>query len=982
MESATRSTRLRLLGLGRLLLSSLAGVVSPVFVGRQAQLGAAQELVDATSRGKSGVLLVAGEAGVGKSRLVAEVADHAREQGVRVLSGRCVQLGPEGLPFAPVAEALRELLRDTGGEQLDEILGPARELVARLVSASGTAPGERSPLEGSQLLELALGLVERLGADRPLLMIIEDLHWADRSTLQLAAFLAQNLRGVPAVMVFTYRSDEVGRRHPLRSLLTGWERSRAIVRLELPRFGKDEVRAQLTAILGAEPDRGTLELVFQRSEGNAFLAEEMLSVVRSGDPRGLPQSLRAVLLARLDHLGEPALHLLRLAAVAGRSVPERLLVAVSGADADEEAVLAVVRETVDASLLVVDEAGYGYRFRHALTRDAVYDDLLPGERVRLHTAYAEALSRDPQLLRDTDMSVAASLAYHAYAALDLPRALDASIRAGAESLAGLAPREALAQYERALQIWPHVPAEDLPPDVDQAEVLWLAGDAAYHAGDLDRSASLLLQAIAELPADAEVERRARVLQSCARAHRDTNRVGAAVDLLEQALALLPDEPPTVGRAEVLASLASALLRANEWQRGEQCAAEAVHAVQGLEAVHVEADALITLGSAQALQGRPEQGVETMRAGLGAAQAAGDTFPALRGYINISDLLEGLGRSRESAAEAEQGIALAQRTGYLRGPGSYLISNLAESLMRLGDWERAQALLDDGLAAQPEGVFEATLQLMRAELAVLTGDYELAEDIVAHAKALPVDPSDEQFAHPLAMIDAQVRRSTGALDEASEIVLAALARFPEQRWPRYLWPLVWTGVRIGVERGAVEPELAELTRTLPAQAPPDAAYRTLAAAEIGDADWTAAAAPWRALSWSWHLGYCLFRRAESDAGAGRRRPARDALVESWTIAERLGARPLLAAAEQLAQRAGIHLDTVATPAAEDPLAKLGLTVREREVLLLLASGHSNPQIAQELFISPKTASVHVSNIFAKLGVSSRVEAATYVSRLQI
>jgi ATP/maltotriose-dependent transcriptional regulator MalT len=972
----------------------LAGVVSPVFVGRQAELSAAHELVDATSRGESGLLLVAGEAGVGKSRLVAEVADHAREQGVRVLSGRCVQLGPEGLPFAPVAEALRELLRDTGGEELDEILGPARELVARLVSASGTAPGERSLLEGSQLLELALGLVERLSADRPLLMIIEDLQWADRSTLQLAAFLAQNLRGVPAVMVFTYRSDEVGRRHPLRTLLTVWERSRAIVRLELPRFGRDEVRAQLAAILGAEPDAGTLDLVFQRSEGNAFLAEEMLSLVRSGDPRGLPQSLREVLLARVDHLGEPALQLLRLAAVAGRSVPERLLVAVSGTDADQEAVLAVVREAVDAFVLVVDEAGYGYRFRHTLTRDAVYDDLLPGERARLHTAYAEALSRDPQLLRDTDMSVAASLAYHAYAALDLPRALDASIRAGAEAFAGLAPREALAQYERALQIWPRVPADERPAGLDQAEVLWRAGDAAYYGGDLDRAASLLLQAIADLPADAEVRRRARVLQSCARAHRDTNRMGAAMDLLEQALALLPDEPPTVERAEVLATLAGALLRANEWQRGEQFASEAVHAARGLAAVGGGGDPQVTLGSTQALLGRPEHGVEAMRAGLDAAQSAGDTFSALRGYINISDLLEGLGRSRESAVEAEQGISLAQRTGYLRGPGSYLVGNLAESLVRLGDWERARTLLDDGLAAQPEGIFEATLQLMRAELAVLAGDYELAAEIVAHAKALPVDPADEQFAHPLAMIDAQVRRTAGALGEAHEIVLASLARFPEQRWPRYQWPLVWTGVRIGVERGAVDPELAELIRALPADAPPDAAYRTLAAAELGDVDWAAAAEPWRALSWSWHLAYCLFRQAEYDAGAGRRGPARDALVECATIAEGLGARPLLAAAEQLAQRAGIRLDTEldtrldteldhgAAPAAEDPLAKLSLTAREREVLLLLAAGRSNPQIAQELFISPKTASVHVSTIFAKLGVSSRVEAATFVSRLQI
>jgi len=392
------------------------GLVSPVFVGRDTELATARGLLDRAVAGDAAQLLVAGEAGVGKTRFVEELAGHAREQQMRVLSGRCVQLGTDGLPFAPVAEALRELVRETGGERLDELLGPARELVNRLVRSSGTTAAQpQPPLTSSQLLELALGLAERLSDERPLLLVIEDLHWADRSTMELAAFLAQNLRGLPAALAFTYRSDEVDRRHPLRGLLADWERARTFTRIELARFGRDEVRAQLAGILGATPEPSTFDLVYDRSEGNAFLVEEMLSVVRSGDPRGLPPSLRDVLLARVDRLSEAAARLLRLAAVAGRSVPERLLVAVSGGsggsgDTDDVAALAAIREAVEAHLLVVDEAGYGYRFRHALARDAVYDDLLPGERVRLHAAYADALARDQRLLRDTDLSVAASLA--------------------------------------------------------------------------------------------------------------------------------------------------------------------------------------------------------------------------------------------------------------------------------------------------------------------------------------------------------------------------------------------------------------------------------------------------------------------------------------------------------------------------------------------------------------------------------------------
>lgn len=957
------------------------GLVSPVFVGRDAELAAARAVLDQARNGESGLLLVAGEAGVGKTRFVEQVAADARERGLRVLSGRCVQLGPEGLPFAPVAEALRELIRDTGGDRLDELLGPARDLVARLVSASGPDPGERSPLAGSQLLELVLGLVERLSEDRPLLMVMEDMQWADRSTLELAAFLAQNLRGVPAAIVVTYRSDEIGRRHPLRALLTDWERSRAVVRVALSRFDVDEVRAQLAGILGAEPGPRTVELVYERSEGNAFLAEEMLSVVRSGDSRGLPPSLRDVLLARFDQLGERSQQLLRLAAVAGRGVPERLLVAVSGSDGHEW-VLAALREAVDTQLLVVDEGGYGYRFRHALARDAVYDDLLPGERVRLHTAYAEALSTDPRLWPDTDLSAAAALAYHAYAALDLPRALDASITAGREAFAGLAPREALAQYERALQIWPRVPGRELPDGVDQAEVLWLAGDAASYAGEIDRAVSLLVQAMAELPEDAPAQRRARVAHSCARAHRESGAPQESIRLLEQALTLLQGEPLTVMHAEVLAALANTLLYEGAYAEAEACSRRAVEASRQVDARSVEADSLISLGCAQALLGHSDEGVATVRAGRDRALASGDAYTALRGYINVADQLEGLGRSVEAVEAAEAGIALARRAGFRRTLGAYLAGNLAESLLHAGQRERARSLLDDASAGEPEGVFGASLELLNAEIALLCGDQDVAQRALARAKALVAGPADDQFAYPLATIEAELARTSGAVDEACTVVAAAIPGEGEPASLRYVWPLLWTGVRAGVERGQVDPRLAAMARSLAADTPPTLAYRALIAAELGDTDWSAAVTPWRALAWPGPLAYCLLREAEAHAEAGRRGPARDAVTECWTIATGLGARPLVSAAEQLAQRARIDLGAEPARAVEDPLATLGLTARECEVLRLLAAGRSNPQIARELFISPKTASVHVSNILAKLGVSSRVQAAGVAQRLQI
>ena len=961
------------------------GVVSPVFVGRDAELAVTRAAIERALGGDAGLLLVAGEAGVGKTRLVDEAADYARAHGMQVLAGHCVQLGAEGLPFAPIAEAMRELIRDAGREQLDELLGPARLLVPRLIPTLGE-PGEpQSALTTSQLLELVLGLIERLSANQPLLLVIEDLHWADRSTLELATFLAQNLRGVPVAMMITYRSDEVDRRHPLRILLSAWERTRSITRLDLDRFDRDEVRAQLTGILGADPEPQTLDLVYERSEGNAFLAEEMLSVVRSG-ARGLPPSLKDVLLARVDQLSDAAAEVLRLAAVAGQSVPERLLVAVS--ELDELAVLTAVREAVDAHLLVVDEAGY--TFRHALARDAVYDDLLPGERVRLHSAYADALTQDPGLLSDTNLSAAATLAHHSYAALDLPRALEASLAAGREATAGLAPREALTHYERALVILPRVSAEQLSSPIDQVEVLQLAGTAAYWSGSLDRSRLLFGQALAELPADAPPERRAHIMLRRAHAARDLGRLADAISSLKDALALLPETPATEVRAEVLAALSNGVMRSMDFESGEQWGQLAVAAAREAGAPDVEADAQITLGYCSAYWGNEvSAGIAALRAGLDLALEHGMSGTAMRGYINLSDLMEALGRSKDAAAAATAGIDLAQSTGLVRTVGTYLIGNLAESLMHLGEWERARTLIDDALGGQPEGIFEATQQILRAEISLLIGDLDAAAPALARTAALVTDPDDDQFANPLATFEAELAIASGDFAAAGEIVHAALDRSSEHMSPRYVWPLIWTGLRAEVERSLADPQhparVGELiTRAEQAEphVDPDRAYRSMCVAECGRLDgtddWTGALAIWRDLDWPWPLAYTLLRHAE-------RTDDPEPLREAWTIAARLGARPLQARAEELAVRRSFVLDDSAASgdaveSRTNPLAELNLTAREQEVLLLVAAGRSNPEIAQELFISPKTASVHVSNILAKLGLSSRVQAATLVHRL--
>ena len=265
------------------------------------------------------------------------------------------------------------------------------------------------------------------------------------------------------LLLATYRSDELHRRHPLRPLLTSWERMRSVDHLELRRFDRDEVAAQLAAILGGDPAPDVVDAIFDRSGGNAYLVEELAGLVRDdGDPADLSPSLRDVLLSRVDALSPGT----RSGCCApprwpGARCPTGCWPTVAGIAETE--LFAALREAVENHLLVVDPSGHGYAFRHALTRDAVYEDMLPGERVRLHAAYGEALARDPGW-RVTPAALPAALAYHWYAALDLPRALPATIDAAAGPRSRpTRPAEALRHLERALEIWPRVPTRRSAP---------------------------------------------------------------------------------------------------------------------------------------------------------------------------------------------------------------------------------------------------------------------------------------------------------------------------------------------------------------------------------------------------------------------------------------------------------------------------------------------------------------------------------------
>ena len=989
-------------------------VVSPVFIGRRDELASLAAPVRRAQGGEPAVVLIGGEAGVGKTRLVGELAALGSAAGFCVLTGQCIELGAEGLPLAPLVDVLRALAREMPADELVELLGPAGPGLARLLPELGpgsVAPAAGEGLQAGQLLELVLGLLGRLSAVRPVMFVIEDLHWADPSTLDLAAFLVRALRAVPVLLVITYRSDELHRRHPLRPLLSSWERVRSVDHIELRRFARGEVAAQLAAILDREPSPAVAEEVFDRSGGNAYLVEEIAGVVRDGgDPGDLPPSLRDVLLSRVDAVSPAAQRLLRIASAAGRVVPDRLLAQVAGMG--EAELFAALREAVENHLLLVDHTGHSYAFRHALTRDAVYDDMLPGERGGLHAAYGEALERDRTLAGDA-AAVPAVLAYHWYAALDLPRALPATIEAARGAMASYAPAEALRHLERALEIWPAVADAGQRTGLDLAEVNRLAAAAAWRSGAVSRSLSLLDAALAGLPPGLDPARRALLLERRGHALLDASPA-EAVAALDQALALLPPAPATPAHAAVLGTLARSLIHVGNLQAAADTARRAVTAARAAGAKDVEAHAFITLGGASTYLGRGEDGLGFLREGLRLALGIDALATAMTGYSNLSDALEFLGRHEEAAQTAAEGLDLARQAGLLRSEGIYLMMNQAEPLLRLGRWAEAERVLSQGLAVMPEGVFAGGLEVWRADLAAMRGRLDEAATALRGARRAIGDTADLQFLQHMHYVDAFIALGRGDSAGARDAVAAGLAGGTTSWGSRYAWPLLWLGVRAGADEATLardrredipaasqqrRKELAALAESLPAPTPATAGYQALTAAEqarqagIGDpGPWAAAVTAWRTAPDPFPLAYALLRLAEAHMAADDRDAAAAAVQEAYATAHGLGAQPLAAEAAGLARRARLELvpampdagqaERAGQPATADELARFGLTDREREVLVLLAAGRSNPEIARALFISAKTASVHVSNIMAKLGVSRRVEAAAVAHRLGV
>jgi DNA-binding CsgD family transcriptional regulator/tetratricopeptide (TPR) repeat protein len=990
------------------------------FVGRGAELGCLEAAFGHAGEGGPMTVCVGGEAGVGKTRLVSRFGDQVRRQGGRVLVGGCVELGEACLPYAPVVEALRGLGRGLEPPALDELAGPGRPLLARLLPEfqREDEPGPGALAAGSsaqaRLFEAFLTLLEHLADRSPTVLVTEDLHWADRSTLDLLAFLVRNLRA-PLLLVLTYRSDELHRRHPLRPFLAGLDRSSRVERLDVGRFDRVGVTDLLAGILGARPDDELVEQIYRRSDGNAFFAEELLAASRQGDGRSLPPSLQNVLLSRVQDLAEDAQATLRIVAAASGRVGPELLGAVS--ELPEPDLLAVLRAAVAHQVLVPDPTTETYGFRHALTQEALYAELLPGERARLHAAFARVLTERPELAGPDGLAAPAQLAYHWISAHDPARALPAAVAAGLQSAAAYGFADAQRHFETALELWDQVTDAGARLDLDHAAVLQRAAESAYLAGDPKRAMTLTRAALAEVDA-AQDPVRAGLLHGRLGGYLRATGGEGGFEHYEAAVRLVPTSPPLAERAQVLAAFGEALIGEGRYRESRDLCVEAIVVARQIGALAEEGDARRALGVDLAFLGELDAGVEQIGEARRIAETVGKVDEVARTFATLSGLLETFGELEAATAVALEGAELAARQGLGRWHSPFLTATAARALFALGRWDDADRLLQraaDGvspeLAATRVYIHTAYSRLDLARGRTGSAAQHLA--LAREAYALTV--TQPWFATPLFTATAELAIADGRLAAADAAVADGLAVAGVD--VNFGAPLYALGLRAAADRaelahaerrddevldarrvgGALAGELR--TRLSPGGADAPVPPRTDAYAVLGEAElarleghsdpyqWAAAGKSWERLGQPYPAAYARWREAEALLLSGVvRDQVESSLRAAHATASELGAAPLRAEIEALARRGRLTLgpdpSTVppSAPSPPTPLDRLGLTAREQEVLALVALGRTNRQIAETLFISPKTATVHVSNILGKLGVRSRVEAATIAHRI--
>ncbi len=981
---------------------------SQALVGRDDELTELTDLLGIRNRrdsdGRHPSVLVSGDAGVGKTRLLVELRDLARAEGWLVYAGHCLDFGESALPYLPFSEVLGRVEADLPdvAEQVTvrypalTRLRPGRRVrggtdgQADQAGAEGadSAVGSGPSTDRAELFEAVHALLDTIAAQAPVLIVIEDTHWADQSTRDMLGFLFTRAFLNPVAIVASYRSDDLHRRHPLRRQVAEWSRLPHVERLPLaplPERAVRELIAELTPGAGLG-ERAQADIV-RRAEGNAFFVEEL---VASGAGGWVPDDLADLLLVRLDRLSDEARQVVRIASVAGRRVTHDLLAAAAGLPPAE--LEDGIRQAVEMNVLVAGSRHYS--FRHALLGEAVYDDLLPGERVRLHAQYVDALSEG------TGRGTAAELALHARRAHDLDRAVLASIEAGDEARAVGGPDEALRHYEQALELMSDAERVERL-DLDVPKIVIRAADAASEGGTTQRAVQLLEEHLARLPADGPPAARARLLSKLSSYLLYVETVDDPLALSTEAVSLAPvGESPL--RAKILATHARILAAGGDLAEAQSVATEALVLAERLDMPVLASELVTTLGGLH-----KDGSTSDLRTALAEAVERAVRADALQAELRGRWLIA---RSHQDTAEwqgAADWFSSAMQRGLEAGlpwaPYS-LDARWQLAMVRhvLGQWDEALALVaavdDASVPLIPRSIVEPVRLAIRAAR---------GEDVLPRLRDLrKVWPDEGAVAVHAAGVEIEALGHRG--DAAG-----ALATYDDVV---EVLSTIWNDHFGGRVRLAAQ-TLGALARALPTAPAADRARLAEQATRLHD-DGVAVVERFSGMPGQWGVeGQAWAARLHAEHLrvqwlAGLAPPERDDLVAAWQAAvdafDRFGNVPELAQvrttyagilrslgdtaaareqgdlAREVAHRLGasVLLDELRAIGSQPSRAETRsqqLTAREREILTLVAEGRSNGEIGRQLFISTKTVSVHVSNILGKLGAAGRTEAAAIARR---
>jgi DNA-binding CsgD family transcriptional regulator/tetratricopeptide (TPR) repeat protein len=977
-------------------------------IGRRDELTKVEEALSGDSR----MVLITGDAGIGKSHLIWEATRLARQSGAITMTAGCLPL-VEKLSLLPIIDLLRDLSRHAGGRILTDasarLPASARRELARVVPqlSSSDHPNEHDePGNQPWLFGAIVELLEQITGAGPVVLVIEDIHWADTTTLDFLTYLHAATVDPRCTTVVSYRSDDPATGDHLPEWLNHAARARDMAMIMLGPLSPQDLAEQAASILQRPAPVTLVNELFARTEGNPFYAEQLVSAALEGHgadapalPRELPISLARLLVSRVPDAGEPARDVVATMAIAARPLTETQLAELT--ELSLPTVRAALRQLAVASLLAPGGDTSLYRPRHALLAEAVLAALLPWEKVVLHARIAEAWTAA------TDPDLAAEIAGHWAAAGRPAEELPATVDAAEAHERVFAFPRAAALWHRAIELSEQLPERSRELALDPAALRIRAVDALVACGRFVEA-----EAIAEetyrLYAhhnDSKIQARVHARTAYFRAMEDP---GAAKPIYEHAVRLFEDTAPSAEYANLLQRYASVMQRKGSSEQSGHILEKALTIAETAGATASQVRILSCLSTSRLVRGEVDEGFALLRRARHLADflrnTSCDVDPSTWVAVFESDALCEIGRLEAAANIALEAARRATDGGRGMGFGATLLNaNACYALLELGEVQRAATLIDPLTDAQPNRD-DWLLHELRIRVDLCRGKMNEAVRRLTAVRSLAIGGSI-QFARDLAQDVAAVYLAVTQPRRALDHVLENLDRLRGSDQELYSGELLVLGARAAADlfveararadkagQRAADDGMKKLVATLedmhgrPLMDHPcisrisgDRADWTAELARATGTDdpdtWDAAAMAWQRLGRPHRAAYAQWREVQARLAQGARpRDVADLLRAAAAAASNM--RPLEWAIETLAARSRITLNqssSSTTPALRPP-DPYGLTARERLVLQLAAKGRTNAEIGAELFISPKTASVHMTNILRKLNVATRIQAA--------